>query len=347
MKQKLSIIVMVNLLFVISFTACGTSKENSTITEDMGQTKGQEVLREADNESDTTTDNSVEVTTIIGQSVVGKGIQVEGPDDDTSVIVEVEGAVTEITDGEVTEITDGEVVEVVEGEVVEIVEGEVTESTATKGDDASGVILDDTTDWSAAYADYFDRENIMPAKHQITIITAHNDLAIEMVMAVTGEDSFLSYDFATSALELYAVDGKVYAWTRVGAEEAWIWAPVESEEDAEVVTGITDLNLVDREDMAGWTYREAITENGVIYDVLEVEVADSNGAGTAVYFVNRATQYIEKCVMEPEGAVQAVCLVKEIEKVELPAEAAKAAEVPMEDVLGAIVEVMMVGSGME
>ena len=71
---------------------------------------------------------------------------------------------------------------------------------------------------------------------------------------------------------------------------------------------------------------------------------DGETTATAVYFINRDTQKIEKCVMEEEEAT-VVCLMEEIEQIELPAGAKNATEATMEDVMAAMFEVIFMGAG--
>lgn len=335
MKKRLLAVLLAGTLAIMSLSACGTSEENSKDSDITQELQPPSESQEASVESPTDPTDPQP-----GQSVTGEGIMVEGPGEDDGSIIEVEG--------EVTEIVDGEVVEIVEGEVVEIIEGEVTEIIETKDDDATGTTSDDGTDWSTAYDDYFTRDNIMPATPKITVTTVADGITFDMVVAMVEDVAYMSYDFGTVAMDMYVTTDKVYIRSEMEGQEAWNFAPITSEEEAQDMTvGIEDnTTLIDNDSIGTVTYREALEEDGVIYDVLDVTVDEnSNMPGTAVYFINRETQMVAKCVMEQQGNT-AICLVEEIESIELPAEAATATEVPMEDVLGAMLGVLFMGAGM-
>lgn len=286
----------------------------SLLTTTLASCGGKEAIEDADKQVETVETEATEPT--IKPSVTGEGVIMELPTDDG--IIEIEGEVTEIPDGDVTEIV-----------------GEVT----------TEVVPDDGIDWSVKYDDYFTRDNIMPATPQITVSSFVDDIAMDLIVAATEESTYMAYDFGTVAIEMYLMGDKVYAFTSMEEEDAWYWAPVSLEEEVDAITGMADTPLVDNEDMESCTYREAIVEDGVVYDVLDVTVVDeTETTGTAAYFINRETQMIEKCVMEQEGSI-AVCFVEEVESIELPAEAAEATEVTMEDILGAMLSVLFLGSG--
>ena len=336
MKKKL-----VTLFFAVSMLAVsviGCSSDAAVDNKDWHIESTENMKEESNNSISEKAIEGAEVAP--GQSVTGEGIMVEGPGEDDGSIIEVEG--------EVTEIVDGEVVEIVEGEVVEIIEGEVTEIIETQDDNVTGSTSDDTTDWSTAYDDYFTRENIMPATPKVTVSTAADGITFDMVVAMVEDMAYMSYDFGTVAMDMYVMEDKVYIRSEMEGQEAWNFAPITSEEEAQDMTvGIEDnTTLIDNDSIGTVTYREALEEDGVIYDVLDVTVDEnSNMPGTAVYFINRETQMVAKCVMEQQGNT-AICLVEEIESIELPAEAATATEVPMEDVLGAMLGVLFMGAGM-
>ena len=335
MKKRLLAVLLAGTLAIMSLSACGTSEENSKDSDITQELQSPSESQEASVESPTDTTDPQP-----GQSVTGEGIMVEGPGEDDGSIIEVEG--------EVTEIVDGEVVEIVEGEVVEIIEGEVTEIIEDKDDDATGTTSDDGTDWSNAYDDYFTRDNIMPATPKISALATGDGMSFEMVVAMVEDVAFLSYDFGTVAADMYVTADKAYVRTEMEGQEAWIYAPIASKEEAQEMTvGIEDnTTLIDSEDIGTVTYREALEEDGVIYDVLDVTVDDeSDVPGNAVYFINRENQMIAKCVMERQGET-AICLVEEIESIELPAEAADATEATIEEVLGTMVGVLFMGADM-
>lgn len=327
MKKKLFSLFISVALLATTITGCGgkeTADEDKRV--ESVEQKADDII--SAEHADRTNDDTNAAT--IGQSVTGEGIMVEGPGEDDGII-EVEG----------------DVVEIVEGEVVEIIEGEVTEIIETQDDNVTGSTSDDTTDWSTAYDDYFTRENIMPATPKVTVSTAADGITFDMVVAMVEDMAYMSYDFGTVAMDMYVMEDKVYIRSEMEGQEAWNFALITSEEEAQDMTvGIEDnTTLIDNDSIGAVTYREALEEDGVIYDVLDVTVDEnSNMPGTAVYFINRETQMVAKCVMEQQGNT-AVCLVEEVDSIELPAEAATATEVPMEDVLGAMLGVLFMGAG--
>lgn len=327
MKKKLFSLFISVALLATTITGCGgkeTADEDKRV--ESVEQKAEDII--SAEHANRTNDDTNAAT--IGQSVTGEGIMVEGPGEDDGII-EVEG----------------DVVEIVEGEVVEIIEGEVTEIIETQDDNVTGSTSDDTTDWSTAYDDYFTRENIMPATPKVTVSTAADGITFDMVVAMVEDMAYMSYDFGTVAMDMYVMEDKVYIRSEMEGQEAWNFALITSEEEAQDMTvGIEDnTTLIDNDSIGAVTYREALEEDGVIYDVLDVTVDEnSNMPGTAVYFINRETQMVAKCVMEQQGNT-AVCLVEEVDSIELPAEAATATEVPMEDVLGAMLGVLFMGAG--
>ncbi len=319
MKKYLLPFLIVASLFATTFSGCGEQKA----TDEDNRMESVDSVS-ADDKADKDV-NAVVIDTA-GHSVTGDGVMVEGPDDDDAVV---------IIEGEVTEIPDGEVIESIDGDVTEVI-GEVT----------TDVIMDNGIDWSAKYDDYFTRDNIMPEKLKVMVIADTNGITYEMVAAMVNETVFLSYDFGTVALDMYVMADKAYICTKMEEQEVWNFAPLTSEEATDMTAGVEDnTTLIHSEHIGSVTYREALEEDGVIYDVLDVILEDGYEVpGTAVYFINRETQQVAKCVIEQQGNTT-VCLVEEIESIELPAEAENATEVTMEDILGALIGVMLQGSG--
>lgn len=327
MKKYLLPFLIVASLFATTFSGCG---EQEATDED----KRMESVDSVSTDGKSDEDVNADFIDTAGQSVTGEGIMVEGPDDG-DVVISVEGEVTEIPDGEVTEAIEGEVTEITDGEIVEVVEGEVTE-----------VVPDDGIDWSVKYDDYFSRDDIMPEKLKVTVTADTNGVVYEMAAALVNETVFMSYDFGTVALDMYVMADKAYTCTKMEGQEVWNFASISPEEADDMTVGVEDNTaLINSEYIGSVTYREALEEDGVIYDVLDVSLEDGNEVlGTAVYFINRKTQQVAKCVIEQQGNTT-ICLVEEIESIELPAEADTASEVAMEDILGALIGVMLLGSG--
>lgn len=214
-----------------------------------------------------------------------------------------------------------------EGEVTVIEEDEETPA-------------DVNSDWATAYEDYFTREDIIPENMKVTMNMDMEGIAMEVVVATVGETSYMRYAFDTAALDLYATQDKVYTRMEMAGEESWIYAPVTSEEDVDSVMSLAgEDTIVEPESVTACTYVKEVEENGVIYDVLLIEVDDETGSGEMFYYVNRETQKVEKFTMEQEGQ-EVECFVEEISSLEIPAEAANATEGTMEDVAGALFAVL-------
>lgn len=194
--------------------------------------------------------------------------------------------------------------------------------------------------WADAYKDYFIREDIIPEKVKLTMSTDMDGVSMDVVVAVVGDSSYMRYAFENAILDLYGTGDMIYAHTVMSGEESWIYAPVTSEEEANGVMNIsTDTLIVDAEDVTSCTYVEEVVEDGVIYDVLFLDVNDESVTGDVYYYVNRETQKVDKFTMEQDGQT-VECDVEEINSIELPDEAVNATEGTMDDVAGALFAVM-------
>lgn len=229
---------------------------------------------------------------------------------------------------------------------------ESTEESAEKAEESveaseekvAEVVDADGKDWSTAYDDYFERENITPVNALCTAMASADGVSFELNVAKVDDVMMMSYDFDTASFEMYATSDKVYAHYSMGAEETWIWAPVSSDDEVSALTDTANTTIIDTENITESKYRETMEEDGVIYDVLDTQIDDGTTTSTAVVFVNRETQQISKCVMEEDGT-SVVCLIEEIDTVEIPEAAANATEGTMEDVMGAMIGVMFLGAG--
>ena len=161
-------------------------------------------------------------------------------------------------------------------------------------------------------------------------------MSFNIIVAVSGETVQMSYDLATAKFDMYATKDKVYAYWELQGQSGWAWAPVESEEDVESLVDTSEY-IVDPATIESCTYREAIEEDGVIYDMLDVV---TNDGMNSVYFVNRDTQKIEKFTVD-DGTTTMVCLVDEIESIEIPEEAMNSEEATMDDIAMSMFGVIM------
>ena len=194
-----------------------------------------------------------------------------------------------------------------------------------------------TGEWATAYDTYFDEHEILRDNAQMEAVLEEEGLTMTTTIAVSGETSLMTYDFNGSGITIYVTEDKMYAHSYMAGEEAWMFAPVESEEDADAVMDTS----IDSNNIDSWTYKEEVTEDGVTYDVLEVQSTDDEGE-TAVMdcYVNRETQEIDKYAMTEDGTTM-VFVVTDIDGIELPAEAANATEATADDIAGTIVIVML------
>lgn len=226
------------------------------------------------------------------------------------------------------------------------VEGEVTvldEDENSEEENSEGEVV--ANEWATAYDDYFSREGIISENVMVTMSMAMEGMVFDIKVATVDEQVYMSYDFGTAALDMYVMEDVIYACTKYEGVEEWIYAPVTDGSESESMFSMTDTSFVDTENATSCTYREEVVENGVVYDVLDVELEEDGVTSVVAYYVNRETQKIEKCVVEQDG-VEAECYIVEIESIELPAEAANATEGTEDDIMGALLGIMFMGMGM-
>lgn len=263
--------------------------------------------KEVENVQDDTqgVDDSQDQTADSNAVDLGNGMMMEYPGEDDGLI-EMEGEVT-------------------------VIEGDVADSA--------------DADWENAYNDYFAREDIVPEKVKMSMTTEAEGISMEIVVAVAGEASYMHYGFDAAKLDIYALDGKVYAGMEMAGETSWIYAEAASEDEVDSVMSMSgETTIVDPESVVSCTYVETVVEGDITYDVLLLEVDDGSTTGKAYYYVNRESQKIGKCIMEQDSQT-VECFVEEISSIELPAEAAEATEGTMEDIAGALFAVMFSAMG--
>ncbi len=210
-------------------------------------------------------------------------------------------------------------------------------SSDEKSSEASSEASVATGEWATAYDTYFDEHQILRDNAQMSATVEQDGLTMTTTIAVSGETSLVSYDFNVSGITIYAIDDKMYAYTHMAGEEAWMVASVESEEEADAVMDTS----VDNDNIDSWSYKKEVTEDGVTYDVLEVQSIDDEGETTVMdCYVNRETQEIDKYAMTEDGTTMEF-VVTDIDGIELPAEAANATEATAEDIAGSLVVVML------
>ena len=194
-----------------------------------------------------------------------------------------------------------------------------------------------TGEWATAYDTYFDEHQILRDNAQMEATVEQDGLTMTTTIAVSGETSLMAYDFGVASVTIYVIDDKMYSYNYMAGEEAWMVAPVESEEDADAVMDTS----VDNDNIDSWSYKKEVTEDGVTYDVLEVQSTDDEGETTVMdCYVNRETQEIDKYAMTEDGTTMEF-VVTDIDGIELPAEAASATEATTDDIAMGIVTVML------
>jgi hypothetical protein len=283
--------------------------------------------------------------TLMASMLAGCGEKEDNKEDKAVENVQEDG--DEVSAGDATEedTTDSNVVDLGNGMMMEYpgeddglieLEGEVTVI-----EEDEDVQADAESEWATAYDDYFTREDIIPENMKMSASAEMEGISMDIVVATVGESSYMRYAFDSAILDLYATADKIYVRTEMAGQESWMFAPVTSEEDMDSVMSLaSETAIVDAEKVTSCTYVEEIEENGVIYDVLLLEVNDEGITGDIFYYVNRDTQKVDKFTMEQDGQFME-CFVEEADAIELPAEADNAVEGTMGDVAGALFAVIL------
>lgn len=314
MKKKLMAMLIAACMTATVLAGCGKEEE----------TTGNNIESSVDKSEEEANNTSVQTE--------AKESEVESTEE--TVVESTEETVVESTEAESTES------ESTEEAVVENKEEETTEEQNTVD-----VVDADGKDWSKAYDKYFENIDMLSENTKMTASTLADGMSFDLTIAVTKDVMWMGYDFGTVAFDMYVDKDKVYACTEMEGQASWVWAPVTADNQASSITDMADTSAINTENIENVTYRESIEDNGVIYDVLDVTINNEGSQQTAVYFINRATQKVEKCVMEQEGQ-SVVCILEEIESVEIPAESANATEATMEDIIGSMLGVLFMSAGM-
>lgn len=203
-------------------------------------------------------------------------------------------------------------------------------------------------DWATAYEGYFEREGVMPEKMRMDMNVSQDGLTFGMVVATADGNTYMNFDFGVVALDMYADAENIYTCTMMEGEEVWNFAPITSEEDAESVMSMGESNVVDTSAFTSVEYYEEVIEDGVVYDVLYTTSEEDGEVVETYCYVNRETQMLSMMVVESEAGPMPI-YITEIDAVEIPAEALNGTEVTMEDVMGTLFGVIMMGAmaGME
>ena len=199
---------------------------------------------------------------------------------------------------------------------------------------------EENKDWSKAYDDYFERVDILDSDMEIKTVASGYGVEYEVTYAKAGDMKRMSFQYSNAVFDMYADSEKVYAYYDAGGESQWLWCPA-NEEEVSDLTEVANGMLI-TEDMVSWTYREEVTEDGIVYDVLDVVTVDEEVS--TVFYINRETQKIAKCIMQ-DSEVSAVSVINESKSIKLPSDADTAVESSISDISLYLLGVMMRGIG--
>jgi len=128
----------------------------------------------------------------------------------------------------------------------------------------------------------------------------------------------------------------------------WVYAEIESGDDVANILGadFTELMGGVTDSVSSSTYVEAVEEDGVVYDVMEIDTEDT----PALVYINRETQNVNRMILEAEG-LEMICKFENAMSVNIPAEAANATGMTKDELAAyyqdAIVESVYASMGME
>lgn len=281
--------------------------------------------------------------------VAGDDVNISAEETKEEAEEETDEADTEESVEESVEASSEEIVEESEEENIaesaeeEIVEESTEEETTAESNEKVPVIIDDT-DLTSAYEGYMEREGIISENVKMTASTTAENMTFEVEVATCGDFMMMRYDFGSASFKMYATKEKVYACTYLQGTESWMWAPVASQEEADEIVDMADTNMFETENVQSYSYRETVEEDGVIYDLLDAAIDEDETNGIVTYYVNRETQKIEKITMDQDGTT-VVCLLEEIDSIEIPAEAENAEEGTTDDIMGNMLAVIFAAAG--
>ena len=252
-----------------------------------------------------------------------------------------EAPTPEPTEAPTPEPTEAPTPEPTEAPTPEPTEAPVAEATEVPAELGTETVVDG--DWSTAYEDYFERENIMPKNVEMSMNVSQDGLTFGLVVASADGVTYLNMDFGVVAMDMYADAEKIYTCTKMEGQEDWSYALITSEEDVDGVMSMSDEFVVDTDTFTSCEYHEEVTEEGIVYDVLYVTYEQEEEELEAYCYVNRETQMMSKLVTDTEAGPMAM-LINEIDKVEIPEEALNGKEVTTEDIATTMMGVIMVGA---
>lgn len=204
----------------------------------------------------------------------------------------------------------------------------------------------DVEDWSGAYDNFFDNGITIPEQFEITTQIDLGGIVLDYEVLQDGVLSLVKYRIGEYGVDAYT-DGTVIVMENIGLDGSeWVYAEIESGSDMAEVLGadFTELMGGVTDSVSSAVYVEAVEEDGVVYDVMEID-----GDGTLVY-INREKQIVSKMTVESDGLVME-CKFDGVTGFDIPAEAANATGMTKDELANyyqeAIVESVYASMGME
>ena len=214
---------------------------------------------------------------------------------------------------------------------------EPTISTGIEGDD-----------WSTAYDNYFANGITIPANFEITTQIDLGGIVLDYVIVMDTGVSMVRYRIGDYGVDAYSDDYTIIM-ENIGLNGSeWVCAEIESGDDVADILGadFTELMGGATDTVSSSMYVEAVEENGVVYDVIEIDTEDT----PALVYINRNTQVLSKMILESEG-LEMVCEFENPMAINIPAEAVNAAGMTKDELANyyqeAIVESVYASMGME
>lgn len=203
-------------------------------------------------------------------------------------------------------------------------------------------------DWSTAYDDFFADGISIPEAFEITTSIDVEGFVLDYMVAQDAGISLIRYRIGDYGVDAYT-DGSVIVMENIGLNGSeWVYAEITSGDDMADILGadFTELMGGVTDSVSSSSYVEAVEEDGVVYDVLEIDTEDT----PALVYVDRDRQVISKMIIEAEG-LEMVCKFEDFPAIEVPAGADSATEMTKDELANyyseAMIESVMASMGME
>ena len=210
---------------------------------------------------------------------------------------------------------------------------------------STGVEADD---WSTAYDDFFADGISIPEAFEITTSIDVEGFVLDYMVAQDAGISLIRYRIGDYGVDAYT-DGSVIVMENIGLNGSeWVYAEITSGDDMADILGadFTELMGGVTDSVSSSSYVEAVEEDGVVYDVLEIDTDDT----PALVYVDRDRQVVSKMIIEAEG-LEMVCKFEGFPAIEVPAGADSATEMTKDELANyyseAMIESVMASMGME